>query len=255
MCSIRETRSMNLSIRISTRSFRGSAHSPSAPVVEEARKGSAFFRNSWMILIDHLSNRTTAHERSQYHLGKSLSLKEDAVPYGSKTLPEKDQFQDTKRAVPPEEHKILVVWSKDDNQLTKWKGHNIAHVRLGNRPGGLTVDLEVAEVRHLLVRRGDRVMMDLMKLASRDFTIHTGEELGKSFGIRHRTSKESMRSSRWRRIRNSRGEMERGWHSEFNQDEGSRVGFQRSKRSPLGRHGGSQLAEPAERVILNSTLP
>ena len=135
-------------------------------------------------VIDHLSNRTTAHERSRYHLGESLSLKEDAVPYGAKTLPEKDQFHETKRAVPPEEHKILVVWSKDDNQLTKWEEHQIAHVRLGNRPGGLTVDLEVAEVRHLLVRRGDKVVMNLLKLASRDFTIHTGEELAKTFGIK-----------------------------------------------------------------------
>jgi predicted component of viral defense system (DUF524 family) len=134
-------------------------------------------------VIDHLSNRTTAHERSRYHLGESLTLKEDAVGYGRKMLPEKDQFQDTKRAVPPEEHKILVVWSKDDNQLTKWKDHKIAHVRLGNRPGGLTVDLEVAEVRHLLVRRSDEVVMDLLKLESRDFTIHTGEELGKVYGI------------------------------------------------------------------------
>lgn len=44
-------------------------------------------------VIDHLSNRTTAHERSRYHLGEALSLKKDAIPYGTKTLPEKDQFQ------------------------------------------------------------------------------------------------------------------------------------------------------------------
>lgn len=135
-------------------------------------------------VIDHLSNRTTAHERSRYHLGESLSLKEDAVPYRTTMLPEKNQFDDTKRAVPPEEHKILVVWSKDDNQLTQWKGHQIAHVRLGSKPGGLTVDLEVAEVRHLLVRRSDKVLMDLLKLTSRDFTIHTAEEMWKTYGIK-----------------------------------------------------------------------
>ncbi len=135
-------------------------------------------------VIDHLSNRTTAHERSRYHLGESLSLKEDAVPYRTTMLPERNQFDDTKRAVPPEEHKILVVWSKDDNQLTQWKGHQIAHVRLGSKPGGLTVDLEVAEVRHLLVRRSDKVLMDLLKLTFRDFTIHTGEEMWKTYGIK-----------------------------------------------------------------------
>lgn len=135
-------------------------------------------------VIDHLSNRTTAHERSRYHLGESLSLKEEAVPYRTTILPEKNQFDDTKRAVPPEEHKILVVWSKDDSHLTQWQGHQIAHVRLGNKSGGLTVDLEVAEVRHLLVHRGKKVLMDLLKLTSRNFTIHTGEELGKIFGIR-----------------------------------------------------------------------
>lgn len=144
-------------------------------------RGLSKFRDD---VIDHLSNRTTAHERSRYHLGEALSLKEDAVLYGTKTLPEKDQFQEKKRAVPPEEHKILVVWSKDDNQLTKWKDNQIAHVRLGNRPGGLTVNLEIAEVRHLLVRRSDKVVMDLLKLASRDFTIHTGEDLDKTFGIK-----------------------------------------------------------------------
>ena len=135
-------------------------------------------------VIDHLSNRTTAHERSRYHLGESLSLKEEAVPFRATMLPEKNQFDHTKRAVPPEEHKILVVWSKDDSQLTQWKGHQITHVRLGSKPGGLTVDLEVAEVRHLLVRRSDKVLMDLLKLTSRDFTIHTGEEMRKTYGIK-----------------------------------------------------------------------
>jgi predicted component of viral defense system (DUF524 family) len=135
-------------------------------------------------VIDHLSNRTTAHERSRYHLGESLSLKEEAVPYRTTMLPEKNQFDVAKRAVPPEEHKILVVWSKDDSQLTQWKGHQIAHVRLGSKPGGLTVELEVAEVRHLLVRRSDKVLMDLLKLTSRDFTIHTGEEMLKTYGIK-----------------------------------------------------------------------
>ncbi len=135
-------------------------------------------------VIDHLSNRTTAHERSWYHLGESLSLKEDAVPHRTTMLPEKNQFDEAKRALPPEEHKILVVWSKDDSQLTQWKGHQIAHVRLGSKPGGLTVDLEVAQVRHLLVRRGEKVLMDLLKLTSRDFTIHTGEDLDKTYGIK-----------------------------------------------------------------------
>lgn len=135
-------------------------------------------------VIDHLSNRTTAHERSRYHLGESLSLKEDAIPYGAKMLPERDQFDLTKSAVPPEEHKILVVWSKDDNQLTQWKGHKIAHVRLGDRAGGLSVDLEVAAIRHLLVRRGEKVLMDLLKLSSRDFTVHTGAEMLSRYKIK-----------------------------------------------------------------------
>lgn len=134
-------------------------------------------------VIDHLSNRTTAHERSRYHLGESLTVQEEAVPYGAIMLPEKSQFDARKLSVPPEEHKILVVWSKDDNQLTQWKNHQIAHVRLGVRPGGLTVDLEVAEVRHLLIRRGDKVMMNLLKLTSREFTIHQGAELREKYGI------------------------------------------------------------------------
>jgi hypothetical protein len=92
-------------------------------------------------------------------------------------------FREKFKSVPPDEHKILVVWSKDDNQLTKWEDHQIAHVRLGNRPGGLIVDLEVAEVRHILVRRGDKVVMNLLKLTSRDFTIHQGAELRQIYGI------------------------------------------------------------------------
>ena len=134
-------------------------------------------------VIDHLSNRTTAHERSRYHLGEALSLNEDPVRYGAQKLPEKDQFDITKSAVPPEEHKVLVVWSKDDNQLTQWKGHQIAHVRLGDRAGGLIVDLEVAAVRHLLVRRGEKVLMDLLKLSSREFTVHTGAEMQSRYKI------------------------------------------------------------------------
>jgi len=135
-------------------------------------------------VIDHLSNRTTAHERSTYHLGESLSLKEEPVQYGKRILPEKDQFDITRRAVPPEEHKVLVVWSFDESQLTRWKEHQIAHVRLGDRPGGLVVDLEVAAVRHLLVRRGEKVLMGLLKLASRDFTVLTGAEMFKVYGIK-----------------------------------------------------------------------
>jgi len=106
------------------------------------------------------------------------------VQYGKRIPPEKNQFDITRRAVPPEEHKVLVVWSFDESQLTRWKEHQIAHVRLGDRPGGLVVDLEVAAVRHLLVRRGEKVLMGLLKLASRDFTVLTGAEMFKVYGIK-----------------------------------------------------------------------
>lgn len=134
-------------------------------------------------VIDHLSNRTTAYERIRYHSGESLRLQEEPVTYGSQKLPERDQFDVDRIAPPPEEHKILVVWSKDEPQREKWSENGIAHVRLGKRAGGLPIEMELSEVRHILVRRGPNVFGGLLKLTKNQFTIHTGKELKGAFGI------------------------------------------------------------------------
>ena len=134
-------------------------------------------------VIDHLSNRTTTYERIRFHSGESLRFQENTVTYGFQRLPERDQFDVDRVSPPPDEHKILVVWSKDNRQLEKWSENGIAHVRLGNRPGGLPITMELSEVRHILVRRGPKVFGGLLKLSKNQFTIHTGSELTGTFGI------------------------------------------------------------------------
>lgn len=136
-------------------------------------------------VIEHLSNRTTQYEQLRYHTGETMFLKEDSVPYNAIQLPERDDLRTSRVSPPPEEHKILVVWSKNDAQLSYWQNHEIAHVRLGDRgnKGELAISLELAEVRHLLFRRGKEIFGGLYQLTKSEFKVFTGAELKKKYNI------------------------------------------------------------------------
>lgn len=136
-------------------------------------------------VIDHLSNRTTAHERSRFHHGEAMSLREEPIRYNEVELPERDVRHPGEVAIPPEEHKILLVWSKNDEQLAVWKKHGIAYVRLGDRRGSLQVNFELAEVRHVLYRRGKEAAEHLWKVPATGFQVMTGSELGAKYGVSH----------------------------------------------------------------------
>lgn len=158
-------------------------------------------------VIDHLSNRTTAHERNRFHASEAMSLREPAVDFNEVTLPERDHRSPDATAVPPEEHKVLVVWSKNEEQLEVWKEHGIAYVRLGERPGSLRVNFELAEVRHVLYRRGEAAGKHLWKVPSSGFKVITGKDLNGKYGTSHGAESiyavfeaepdETIRSDRW----------------------------------------------------------
>lgn len=144
-------------------------------------------------VLSHLGNRTTALERSSYHIAKSNratssnTLEEDHVDYGSITLPEKDQFHSDRPALPPADHRVLVVWSKDDRELDAWTDNNIAYVRLGKRAGSLSINEELFGLRHLLIRRSDKVIAKLKRFTKDGFNIWSGKDINAKFGERNKS--------------------------------------------------------------------
>jgi len=138
-------------------------------------------------VLRHVGNRTTAMERSNYHIAKSNrvnssnTLEEDHVEYGSITLPEKDHFQPDYPALPPADHRVLVVWSKDDQELDAWVENNIAYVRLGKRAGSLAITEELFGLRHLLIRRSDKVLAELKRFTKDGFNIWSGNDINAKF--------------------------------------------------------------------------
>ena len=140
-------------------------------------------------ILEHMGNRTTAMERVNYHVAQANEvndrglLKEEAVKYGVKQLPEQDQFDKAKPAMPPSEHKVLVVWSKDEKELQAWQLNDIAFVRLGTRPGALNISSDHFGVRHLLIRRGPKVFDGLKRFTKDGFNILSGKEINASYQL------------------------------------------------------------------------
>jgi len=144
-------------------------------------------------VLRHLGNRTSAMERVNYHVANANKLdggvlRENSVEYGDVILPEKDQFDPSVPALPPAEHKVLVVWSKDDSELGVWNRQNMAFVRLGDRPGSLEVSSELFGVRHLLVRRSEKVFGGLRRFTKDGFTIFSGKDLNNRYKLKKEES-------------------------------------------------------------------
>lgn len=140
-------------------------------------------------VLKHMGNRTTVMERANYHLaqsnelGESGSVMEEAVEYGAIALPERDHFNEKRPALPPAEHRVLVVWSKDDQELDAWIENDIAYVRLGKRQGSLAINEELFGVRHLLIRRNDEVKTELKRFTKDGFNIWSGHDINAKFSL------------------------------------------------------------------------
>ncbi len=109
-------------------------------------------------VIEHLSNRTTARERTTYHLGEAYAVEEAPVPYGDLVLNERDDFSTTNRALPPAEHHVVVAWYDSDAQLKWTETTGQVLVRLGDRPGTWHVPPEFASARHVLLHTHNGVV-------------------------------------------------------------------------------------------------
>jgi len=161
-----------------------------APNSEGEAEGTGELHQFLKKILTHLGNRTTVMERVNYHVSQandvdqSESLKEDTVEYGDVTLPERDQFNEDRPALPPSEHRVLVVWSSNDVDFEVWEKENIAFVRLGNRPGSLQVKEELFGVRHLLVRRSDNVIGDMRKFTQDGFNVMSGKDLEEKYNLK-----------------------------------------------------------------------
>jgi hypothetical protein len=115
-------------------------------------------------VIEHLSNRTTARERTTYHLGEAYAVKEAPVAYGDLVLNERDDYSSTKRALPPAEHHVVVAWYDSDAQLKWTETSGKVLVRLGDRPGTWHVPPEFASARHVLLHTHSYVHPGLWRL-------------------------------------------------------------------------------------------
>lgn len=128
-------------------------------------------------IVEHLSNRTTAYERSRYHKHESYSLEEEPVEYNALSLSEKFTHNEDLPASPPEDHMVLTAWYDGEPQLEWTKSKGIAIVRLGKRTGSFHVPPEIAATQHILFRTKSNAVTGLWKLTEPGFKVYTGDEL------------------------------------------------------------------------------
>lgn len=132
-------------------------------------------------VLAHLGNRTTAQERVSYHVAESYVLKEERVSYGSLVLAEQDEMSETRRALPPSEHHVVVAWYNTPEQLAWTLAKGIANVRLGDRPGSWHIPPEMATARHLLLRtHGSKVADGLFRLTKPGYKVYSASDLIKT---------------------------------------------------------------------------
>lgn len=104
-------------------------------------------------IIDHLALRTTARERTTYHVREAYRTKEAPAAYGSVRLQESETYGTAQyRALPPAEEIVLVAWYQNDAQLALAQNNEgFLYVRLGDRRGALHIHPNFAQVRRAIL--------------------------------------------------------------------------------------------------------
>jgi predicted component of viral defense system (DUF524 family) len=135
-------------------------------------------------VLAHLSNRTTALERTGYHISEANRIGEKVVQYGDVKLSETDDLHGAGfRAPPPAEHMVLVAWCNNEVQMRLASGPDgLVYVRLGSRRGSLHVHPNLSATRHVLLRaEGGVVNPGLFVLREPGFRVYTRNELRREF--------------------------------------------------------------------------
>jgi hypothetical protein len=134
-------------------------------------------------VIEHLANRATERERVSFYQAESYRVQEAPVSYGALQLDERDGLSESKRALPPADHFVVVAWYDSQAQLDWTRKTGQVTVRLGDRPGTWRVPPEFASARHVLLRSHDRtIAAGLWKLADNEpgYKIFTADDLNRA---------------------------------------------------------------------------
>lgn len=135
-------------------------------------------------LIEHLSDRTTARERTTYHVAESYPdvVEESPTTYKAATLPETDFLADGFRAPPPADEMVLVAWYNNDAQCElAMSATGFYYARLGAREGALRIHPNLSRVRRILLHskgeHGGEALPGFLLLREQGFEIHTRRQL------------------------------------------------------------------------------
>jgi predicted component of viral defense system (DUF524 family) len=130
-------------------------------------------------VLAHIGNRTTAQERAGYHVFQSYAAKEHAVECGDISLPEWDYVDSARRALPPAEHKVLIIWFNGDvPTLLSEASEGLSFVSLGRQSGSVSVDPNLFSARHILhCSYGSTNASKLLLLREPEFRIYNREQL------------------------------------------------------------------------------
>jgi predicted component of viral defense system (DUF524 family) len=134
-------------------------------------------------VIEHLANRATERERVSFYQAESYRVQEAPVSYGALQLDERDGLSESKRALPPADHFVVVAPYESQEQLDWTRKTGQVTVRLGDRPGTWRVPPEFASARHVLLRSHDRtIAAGLWKLADNEpgYKIFTADDLNRA---------------------------------------------------------------------------
>jgi predicted component of viral defense system (DUF524 family) len=143
-------------------------------------KGIQEFESFLVQLLEHLTNRTTAQERVSFHVGEAYRVREGPVIYGDIPLQERDELSDVGRALPPDEHTVIVAWFDSPAQIEWTQRTGLVVVRLGDRPGTWHVPPEVSSARHILLRtHGNAIAPGLRKLTRPGYNVFSASDLVK----------------------------------------------------------------------------
>lgn len=133
-------------------------------------------------VIEHLAHRTTARERTTYHIREAYRTKEAPAAYGSVRLQESDTYGTAQyRALPPAEEIVLVAWYQNDAQLALAQNdEGFLYIRLGDRPGAFHVPPKLALVRRALLRTHHEIVAPgAFLIREPGYDVYTREQLRK----------------------------------------------------------------------------
>lgn len=127
--------------------------------------------------IEHLTNRTTALEKTNFHIANAYRYKLPGIPGQNLQIPEVDHLDHSSRALPMDEQYVVIHWNNDAAQLAWSRDHCLGLIPINGATGHQRIASNFASARYLLLHAsGSKTSEILWRMSTPGYRVLSAEE-------------------------------------------------------------------------------